>query len=143
MLLNAAAAAKTHLGGLKMIIGGSELNKALAKQALAAGIDVFAGYGMSETGPIVAVAQVMTKDLGGDPEREVDLRVRAGIAAPLVDARVVGQDMKDLPHDGKTVGELVLRSPWLTQGYVDNRSVRSALGRRISAHGRYRRRHAG
>jgi fatty-acyl-CoA synthase len=120
MLLNAAAAAKTHLGGLKMIIGGSQLHTALAKQALAAGIDVFAGYGMSETGPLVAVAQVMTKDLGGDAEREVDLRVRVGITAPLIDARIVGPDMNDLPHDGRTAGELVLRSPWLTQGYFNN-----------------------
>jgi fatty-acyl-CoA synthase len=126
MLLNAAAAAKVHLGGLKMLIGGSELHKALAKQALAAGIDVCAGFGMSETGPIVAAAQVMTKDLG-DPERELDVRVRAGITAPLVEARIVGQDMKDLPHDGKTAGELVLRSPWLTQGYVDNPEASEAL----------------
>lgn len=126
MLLDAAAAAKAHLGGLKMVIGGSELHKALAKQAVAAGIDVCAGFGMSETGPIVAAAQVMTKDLG-DPERELDIRVRAGITAPLVEARIVGQDMKDLPHDGETAGELVLRSPWLTQGYVDNPEASEAL----------------
>jgi fatty-acyl-CoA synthase len=126
MLLDAAAAAKAHLGELKMLIGGSELHKALAKQAVAAGIDVCAGFGMSETGPIVAAAQVMTKDLG-DPEQELDIRVRAGITAPLVDARLVGQDMKDLPHDGETAGELVLRSPWLTQGYVDNPEASEAL----------------
>jgi fatty-acyl-CoA synthase len=126
MLLHAAASAKVHLGGLKMVVGGSELHKALAKQALAAGIDVCAGFGMSETGPIVAAAQVRTQDLG-DPERELDIRVRAGITAPLVEARIVGQDMKDLPHDGETVGELVLRSPWLTQGYVDNPEASEAL----------------
>ena len=126
MLLSAAAAAKAHLGELKMVIGGSELHKALAKQAVAAGIDVCAGFGMSETGPIVAAAQVMTKDLG-DSERELDIRVRAGITAPLVEARIVGQDMKDLPHDGETAGELVLRSPWLTQGYVDNPEASEAL----------------
>src|SRR5262249_14592908 len=80
MLLNGAAAAKTHFAGLKMIIGGSQLTKALAKQALAAGIDVWAGYGMSETGPLSAAAQLTTKDPGGDPEREVDQRVHAGAA---------------------------------------------------------------
>jgi len=126
MLLSAAAAAKAHLGELKMVIGGSELHRALAKQAVAAGIDVCAGFGMSETGPIVAAAQVMTKDLG-NPERELDIRVRAGITAPLVEARIVGQDMKDLPHDGEAAGELVLRSPWLTQGYVDNPEASEAL----------------
>src|SRR5262249_47472575 len=72
MLLNGAAAAKTHFAGLKMVIGGSELSKTLAKQALAAGIDVFSGYGMSETGPLVAAAQLTAKDRG-DPEHEVDL----------------------------------------------------------------------
>jgi fatty-acyl-CoA synthase len=64
MLLDAAAAAKTRLGGLKMLIGGSELSPALAKQALAAGIDVWAGYGMSETGPLVAAAQVANEKPG-------------------------------------------------------------------------------
>jgi fatty-acyl-CoA synthase len=127
MLLNAAAVTKTHFNGLKMVIGGAELPKALAKQALAAGIDVWSSYGMSETGPLVAAAQVVTKNPGGDPEREVDTRVRAGMTAPLVDARVVGEDMKDLPHDGETAGELVLRSPWLTQGYVNDPEATEAL----------------
>ena len=42
------------------------------------------------------------------------------MAAPLVDLRIVDEDMKDVPHDGKSAGEIVLRSPWLTQGYFDN-----------------------
>jgi fatty-acyl-CoA synthase len=120
MLLNAAAAAKTDLAGLKMVIGGSALPKSLAKQALAAGVDIFAGYGMSETGPIAAVAHVESKDLSGDPDEQVEVRTRAGRAAPLVDLRIVDPDMKDVPHDGKSAGEIVLRSPWLTQGYFDN-----------------------
>jgi fatty-acyl-CoA synthase len=120
MLLNAAAASKTDLAGLKMVIGGSALPKALAKQALAAGIDIFAGYGMSETGPIAAVAHVMSKDLSGDPDQEVEFRTRAGMAAPLVDLRIVDPDMNDVAHDGKSTGEIVLRSPWLTQGYFNN-----------------------
>jgi fatty-acyl-CoA synthase len=103
-----------------MVIGGSALPKARAKQALAAGIDIYAGYGMSETGPIACVAHVRSADLGGDPEREVEIRTRAGMTAPLVDLRVVDPDMKDVPNDGKTAGEIVLRSPWLTQGYFDN-----------------------
>ena len=120
MLLNAAAAAKTDLAGLKMVIGGSALPKALAKQALAAGIDIFAGYGMSETGPIAAVAHVMSRDLSGDHDQEVEFRTKAGMAAPLVDLRIVDEDMNDVPHDGKSSGEIVLRSPWLTQGYYNN-----------------------
>jgi acyl-CoA synthetase (AMP-forming)/AMP-acid ligase II len=120
MLLNAAAATKTDLVGLKMVIGGSALPKALAKQALAAGVDIFAGYGMSETGPIAAVAHVRSRDLSGDPDQEVEFRTKAGMAALLVDLRIVDESMNDVPHDGKSAGEIVLRSPWLTQGYFNN-----------------------
>ena len=120
MLLDAAAAAKADLNGLKMVIGGSALPKALAKRALAAGIDIFAGYGMSETGPLAAVSHVRSKDLTGDPDGEVEFRAKAGIAGPLVDLRIVDPDMKSVPHDGKSAGEIVLRAPWLTQGYFNN-----------------------
>src|ERR1700722_10710879 len=120
MLLNAAAAANVDLRSLKMVIGGSALPKALAKQALAAGIDIFAGYGMSETGPLAAVSHVRSKDLTGDPDGEVEFRAKAGIAGPLVDLRIVDPDMNSVPHDGKSAGEIVLRSPWLTQGYFNN-----------------------
>jgi fatty-acyl-CoA synthase len=120
MLLDAAAAANADLTGLKMVIGGSALPKALAKRALAAGIDIFAGYGMSETGPLAAVSHVRSKDLTGDPDGEVEFRAKAGIAGPLVDLRIVDPDMNSVPHDGKSAGEIVLRAPWLTQGYFNN-----------------------
>jgi fatty-acyl-CoA synthase len=120
MLLNAAAAENVDLKGLKMVIGGSALPKALAKRALAAGIDIFAGYGMSETGPLAAVSHVRSKDLTGDPDGEVEFRTKAGIAGPLVDLRIVDSDMKNVPHDGRSAGEIVLRAPWLTQGYFNN-----------------------
>jgi fatty-acyl-CoA synthase len=120
MLLDAAAKANADLKGLKMVIGGSALPKALAKRALAAGIDIFAGYGMSETGPLAAVSHVRSKDLTGDLDGEVEFRAKAGIAGPLVDLRIVDSDMKNVPHDGKSAGEIVLRAPWLTQGYFNN-----------------------
>ena len=120
MLLNAAAAVNVDLNGLKMVIGGSALPKALAKQALVAGIDIFAGYGMSETGPLAAVSHVRSKDLTGDPDGEVEFRAGAGMAGPLVDLRIVDPEMKDVPYDGKSAGEIVLRAPWLTQGYFNN-----------------------
>jgi len=119
-LLAAAMAANTDLAGLKMLIGGSELPKALARQALALGVDVFAGYGMSESAPLLCLAQVQSADLIGDPEKGLDIRTKAGLAAPLVDLRLVDADLKEVSHDGKTPGEILVRAPWLTQGYVDN-----------------------
>ena len=120
MLLDAAAKANVDLAGLKMVIGGSALPKALAKQAMDRGVDVFAGYGMSETGPLLTVAHLQSSDLTGDPDQQVTIRARAGRSCPLVDLRVVDSDMKDTPRDGETSGEVVVRAPWLTNGYFNN-----------------------
>ena len=120
MLLDASAKANVDLKGLKMVIGGSALPKALAKQAMERGIDVFAGYGMSETGPLLTVGHVRSSDLAGNPDEQVAIRARAGLACPLVDMRIVDPEMKDAPRDGATSGEVVVRAPWLTNGYFDN-----------------------
>jgi fatty-acyl-CoA synthase len=127
MLLAAATAANTDLSGLKMVVGGSELPKGLARQALALGVDVYAGYGMSESAPLLCLAQVKSADLNGDPEKAVDIRTKAGIAAPLVDIRLLDTDRNEVAHDGKTPGEIVVRAPWLTQGYVDNAEASEQL----------------
>jgi fatty-acyl-CoA synthase len=120
MLLDAATKANVNLAGLKMVIGGSALPKALAKQAMALGVDVFAGYGMSETGPLLTVAHLESSDVTGDPDSEVEIRARAGRTCPLVELQVMDPDMNRLPHDGQSAGEIVVRAPWLTGGYFDN-----------------------
>ena len=35
-----------------------------------------------------------------------------------MDLRIVDEHMQDVPHDGKASGEVVMRAPWLTQGYL-------------------------
>jgi fatty-acyl-CoA synthase len=55
MLLAEAEASEQDLSGWPMIIGGSAQPPALCRDARAKGIDIFAGYGISETGPIVAL----------------------------------------------------------------------------------------
>lgn len=127
MLLDAAKAANVDLAGLKMVVGGSELPHALVRQALALGADVFAGYGMSESAPMLTLAQVKSADLDGDPEIQVDIRTKAGLAAPLVDIRLVDPALNELPRDGKTRGEIVARAPWLTQGYIGNAEASEQL----------------
>ena len=44
----------------------------------------------------------MSKDLSGDPDQEIEFRTKAGMAAPLVELRIVDPDMNDVAHDGKS-----------------------------------------
>ena len=127
MLLDAAANANVDLAGLKMLIGGSVLPEGLAKRAMDQGIDVFTGYGMSEPGPLVTVAHLQSSDLSCDQEHQIELRVKAGRACPLVDLRAVDPYMKESPHDGASSGEIVVRAPWLTSGYFNNADASEQL----------------
>lgn len=126
MLLDHPAAADTDLRGWKVIIGGAALPKALAQQALARGIDIFGGYGMSETCPLLTIAQIDAATLT-DAGEALSLRTKAGIPVPLVDLRIVDEDMHDVAHDGIATGEVVVRAPWLTQGYLQNPDASAAL----------------
>ncbi|MDQ3941870.1 MAG: fatty acid--CoA ligase, partial [Actinomycetota bacterium] len=118
MLLNSAADQDIDLSGWKVIIGGSPLPKGMARTALEQGIDVFTGYGMSETCPILTLAQLTPEMLERDLDEQVEIRTRTGRPVPLVDLRVVDEEMRDVPHDGEATGEVVVRAPWLTQGYL-------------------------
>ena len=121
-----AAAEGVDLRGWRLIIGGSALPRPMAKLLLERGVDVCAGYGMSETGPIATVALV-TPELADGGEQELTYRCRAGRPAPLVDLQIVDANGNQLPHDGVSAGEVVMRSPWLTQGYLDNPAASDAL----------------
>ncbi|MCO5399544.1 fatty acid--CoA ligase [Ralstonia soli] len=117
MLLQASEGGMHDLSGWKIIIGGSALSPALCEAALARGIDVFAGYGMSETGPVVALAQLPPGYKPANLQEEVRMRCATGRPVPMVDLRIVDDQLHDLPHDGKAQGEIVLRAPFLTKGY--------------------------
>ncbi len=120
MLLAAADKASTDLRGWKICIGGAALSAGLAREALAHGIDVYAGYGMSETGPVMAVTRLPVPTGTLSEEAELAVRCRTGLPIPLVDLRVVSAAMDDLPRDGVSTGEIVVRAPWLTPCYVGN-----------------------
>ncbi len=72
---------------------------------------------MSETGPIVSLAQLPPGVTPADRADEVRMRCSTGRPVAMVDFRIVSEDMQDLPRDGASRGEIVLRAPYLTQSY--------------------------
>ena len=118
MLLKDHSSIDCDLSRWTCIIGGAALPRSIAIEALKRGIDVFGGYGMSETCPVLSLSQLTEKDLELPIEEQADLRCRTGFPIGLAQMRVVTPDGKDVPQDDKTVGEIIVRSPYLTQGYL-------------------------
>lgn len=117
MVLGAPGAQGHDFGGMKMIIGGSALNRSLYETAKERGIQLTAAYGMSETCPLISCAYLNEELRAGSEDERTTYRIKAGIPVPLVEAAIMDADGKLLPSDGESQGELVLRAPWLTQGY--------------------------
>jgi fatty-acyl-CoA synthase len=127
MLLGCGDAKSIDLSGWKVVIGGGALPHGLARAALERGIDIFAGYGMSETCPLLTLAQLKpgSETLGLD--EQVELRCKTGLPLPLVDLRIVDEEGDDVAHDGRASGEVVVRTPWLTQGYLKDADASTQL----------------
>ena len=123
MVLKAADQTGADLTGWKMTVGGAALSKALWAEGAQRGMRIGVGYGMSETAPIISKAARRP----GDQDDDATIMTMAGITAPLVSARIVTEEMSDVPHDGKTRGELVLRAPWLTTCYTGDAAASDAL----------------
>lgn len=120
MFVGHPATANLDLKGWKVIIGGSALPKTLAKASLQRGIDIIVGYGMSETAPILTMSYVGVNDKDNpDLDWQVTARTRSGVPAPMVDLKIVDEDGNVVPKDDETMGEVVARTPWLTQGYYN------------------------
>lgn len=118
MLLKAPEAAQFDLSDWTVIIGGAALPKTIAREALKRGIDVFGGYGLSETCPVLAISHLTKEELELSLEEQIDSRCRTGKPIGMVQIKVVDEDGKDVPNDDKTPGEIVVRAPYLTQGYL-------------------------
>lgn len=124
MLLTAPEAADTDLSRLKMVIGGSALPKGLAAAAMDRGINIYAGYGLSETCPVLSFAHLDP----ADPDN-LDARVMTGRPFPLVDLKIVDEAMDEQPRDGTSTGEVVVRAPWLNAAYLKSPEATEALWR--------------
>lgn len=118
MVLGDPSAQEADFSRLKMVIGGAAMTESTVKLAQEFGIQVFTGYGMSETCPMLTVSDMSHVAPGDFSAAANRARMTTGKPAAFVEVRVVDKDMQDVPHDGRATGEVVARAPWLTQGYA-------------------------
>lgn len=118
MLVSSPVIEKLDLSKWKVVIGGSALPKGLCEAALKHNINIYSAYGMSETCPLLTVANLKPEMLSWSVDEQVAMRCKTGLPVPNVILEVVDPNGNPQPHDGQTAGEVVTRTPWLTQGYL-------------------------
>jgi len=77
-------------------------------------------WGMTEMSPLGTVSRPRSyADSLPDDER-YNIRAKQGAMVAGVDMRIVDDSGKIQPWDGKSVGEIQVRGPWITSGYYNN-----------------------
>ena len=105
-----------QLPSMRMIVGGAAAPEGLIRGFDRHGHRVIHAWGMTETAPLGTVSQIKQTLLHHSEEALYQLRAKQGYPVPLIDVRVRGPEGV-LPWDGKSLGELEIRGPWVTKSY--------------------------
>src|SRR6185295_13543695 len=83
-------------------------------------------WGMTETSPIGCINHLKPKMAAWTPERKLDVKQRAGMIAPGLEIRIADDSGNDVPHDGVSMGRLLIRGPWVAGSYYKTLPLRSS-----------------
>jgi fatty-acyl-CoA synthase len=110
---------KYDVSSLKAIVcGGSAAPRALIEKVEKGfGVPFVHAYGMTETYPVVLVSRPKSYMEGLPDEELYAYKGKQGTLVPGLEMRVVAEDDSEVPRDGKSMGELRLRGPWITEEY--------------------------
>ncbi len=86
------------------------------------GVEMIQGWGMTETSPLATMSRRVAKRshlMLSEDEKFANV-AKAGQIIPGIEIGIFDENFKKLPHDGKTVGEILIRGPWICREYYHN-----------------------
>jgi acyl-CoA synthetase (AMP-forming)/AMP-acid ligase II len=102
----------------RTIIGGSACPPAMMRTFQDRyDVAVLHAWGMTELSPLGTACTLKPKHLALGGEERLAVQAKQGRAVFGVDMKIVGEDGKELPRDGKASGELMVRGPWIVREY--------------------------
>ena len=102
----------------RTVIGGSSCPPAMIKTFQDDyGVKVLHAWGMTELSPLGTVCNLKTKHLAWPPEQQFAIEVTQGRVVYGVDMKIVNDEGRELPWDGKAFGNLLVKGPWVVREY--------------------------
>ncbi|HJN49758.1 MAG: long-chain fatty acid--CoA ligase [Pseudomonadales bacterium] len=86
------------------------------------GIEMIQGWGMTETNPLGTVSRRIAKraHLKLTDDEQFENIAKAGLTVPSLEIEIFDDDFNALPHDGESVGEILIRGPWICSEYYND-----------------------
>ncbi|MBL8348665.1 MAG: long-chain-fatty-acid--CoA ligase, partial [Rubrivivax sp.] len=103
--------------GLRSLVGGAAVPEALIRAFDRHGVWLQQGWGMTETSPLATVSYPRMELADAGLDERYRRAAMAGVPAPLVELRLRTDEGEDAPPDGKTMGEIQVRGPFITGSY--------------------------
>jgi fatty-acyl-CoA synthase len=103
--------------GMRSLVGGAAVPESLIRAFARHGIWILQGWGMTETSPVCTISYPTASLKGASDDERFRRAAMAGVPVPLVEIRLRSDDGTDAPRDGRTMGEIQVRGPFITGSY--------------------------
>ena len=110
----------------RLLSGGSAVPPSLIEAFERQGIEMVHAWGMTEMSPLGTVAALKAKHLGVEAEAQRAIKAKQGRPVFGVELKILDEAGLAQPHDGKSMGELLVRGPWIVSGYFDDAEASAA-----------------
>jgi 3-(methylthio)propionyl---CoA ligase len=104
----------------RLVSGGAAVPPSLIEAFARRGVELVHAWGMTEMSPLGTIASLKAKHHALDPRALLAIKSKQGRPVYGVELKLVDDAGRAQPHDGKSMGELLVRGPWIVSGYFEN-----------------------
>jgi acyl-CoA synthetase (AMP-forming)/AMP-acid ligase II len=104
----------------RVFSGGSAVPRSLIEAFERHGIEMVHAWGMTEMSPLGTVAALKGKHLRLERDAQTAVKAKQGRPPFGVELKIIDEAGRMQPHDGKSMGELLVRGPWIVDGYFND-----------------------
>jgi fatty-acyl-CoA synthase len=111
----------------RLVCGGSAVPPSMMQAFERRGIELVHAWGMTEMSPLGTVATLKAGHSRLDHDAQLTARLKQGRPPFGVQLKIVDDDGRAQPHDGESMGELLVRGPWIVSGYFNDAEAGAAV----------------